>query len=104
MRACIEWRPAQAGHWRERAQQQQHALRAAGVQAQPPRARRVNAAAPALGADSAQVFADWGPRGTVHFPGAWKTFADGQPLLDSKVTAVTFNPELADDLFRKPSP
>jgi hypothetical protein len=55
-------------------------------------------------AQQAEVFADWGPRGAVHFPAAWKTFSDGQPLLDSKVTAVTFNPDLADDLFRKPSP
>jgi zinc protease len=55
-------------------------------------------------AQQTEIFLDWGSRGTVQFPGAWKTLADGQPLLDSKVVSVTFNPELADSVFQKPAP
>ncbi len=49
------------------------------------------------------VFGDWKPVGNIQYPHSEKTLLDDKPVMDAKVTNVTLNPTLADDLFKKPA-
>jgi zinc protease len=54
-------------------------------------------------AKTAVVFGDWKPVGRVQYPHNEKTLVDDKPAIDAKVTSLTLNPTLADDLFKKPA-
>jgi hypothetical protein len=52
---------------------------------------------------TAEICGDWKPVGNVRFPRSEKTLMDGKPVMEARVTSLTLNPRLADDLFRKPA-
>ena len=54
-------------------------------------------------AKQAEVYADWKPAGDLKYPYSEKGLVDDKPVLEAKVTSVKLNPELADDLFKKPA-
>jgi zinc protease len=54
-------------------------------------------------ARTAEIYSDWKPVGNVQYPYSEKNLIDDKPLLEAKVTSVTLNPTLADDLFKKPA-
>ena len=54
---------------------------------------------PAKVADS---YSDWRPVGGIQYPHSEKTVVDDKPMMDARVTSLKLNPELADDLFKKP--
>jgi hypothetical protein len=49
------------------------------------------------------VLADWKPVGGIRYPHSEKVLVDGKPMLDSKVTSMMLNPDLADGVFKKPT-
>jgi len=50
-----------------------------------------------------EVMSDWRPVGAVQYPHAARLLLDGNPMMESVVTAARPNPELAADLFKKPA-
>jgi zinc protease len=54
-------------------------------------------------AKTAQVYGDWKPVDNVQYPHSEKTLMDDKPVMETKVTSLTLNPTLADDLFKKPA-
>lgn len=62
VRACIEFVPEGQRNWGAMHRAQQQLLRSAGAVIEPPRARRPQAAAAALGADNQAVFVEWSLR------------------------------------------
>ena len=57
-------------------------------------------AGPAMQTD---IFGDWKSVGAVRYPYSTKVMMDGKPLMDNKLTAIKFDAEMADDLFKKPA-
>jgi zinc protease len=53
-------------------------------------------------AKTAEIYGDWKPVGNVQFPHSEKTLMDDKPVMEAKVTSLTLNPTLADELFKKP--
>jgi hypothetical protein len=54
-------------------------------------------------AKQTEIFGDWKPVGAVLYPHHSQMLMDDKPLMDSKVTAIKFDAEMADDLFKKPA-
>jgi predicted Zn-dependent peptidase len=54
-------------------------------------------------AKTAVVYGDWKPAGNIQYPHSEKMLVDDKPAMDAKVTSLTLNPTLADDLFKKPA-
>jgi hypothetical protein len=54
-------------------------------------------------AKTAVVYGDWKLVGNVQYPHSEKTLMDDKPVMEAKVTSLTLNPTLADDLFKKPA-
>ncbi len=50
-----------------------------------------------------ETYADWKPVGSIKYPHSEKTLMDDKPVLEAKLTSLKLNPELADDLFKKPA-
>jgi zinc protease len=51
----------------------------------------------------AQSYGDWKPVGSIQYPYSEKTLMNDKPMMEAKVTSLTLNPTLADDLFKKPA-
>ena len=58
---------------------------------------------PAGPARATVTLSDWRGEGNVQFPHGTAVLMDGKPLVDSKLTAVRFNPVFPDSLFSKPN-
>jgi zinc protease len=54
-------------------------------------------------AKQTEIFGDWKPIGAVRYPHSSRMLMDDKPLMDNKVTAIKFDAEMADDLFKKPA-
>ena len=54
-------------------------------------------------ARTAEIYGDWKPVGNLQYPHSEKTLMDDKPVMEAKVTSLTLNPTLADDLFKKPA-
>lgn len=50
-----------------------------------------------------QLFSDWKPEAGLQYPRAVKAQVDGKPFIEGTVTALTLNPTLADEVFKKPA-
>jgi hypothetical protein len=50
-----------------------------------------------------EVFSDWKPAAAIRYPYNTRMLLDDEPFMETKVTAITFNAEMADDLFNKPA-
>ena len=49
------------------------------------------------------IYGDWSAEGPLQYPHSEKSLVDDKPMMDGKVTSLKVNPELADDLFKKPA-
>jgi hypothetical protein len=54
-------------------------------------------------ARTTEIYGDWKPVGGVQYPHSEKALMDDKPVMEAKVTSLTLNPTLADDLFKKPA-
>jgi len=50
-----------------------------------------------------EIYTDWQPEGAIRYPRAVRMLRDGKVFLEGKVTALTLNPALGDELFKKPA-
>lgn len=53
-------------------------------------------------AKQTEIYDVWQPVSGIQYPSATRMLMDGKPFMEGKVTAVSFNEPLADDLFKKP--
>ena len=49
-----------------------------------------------------ETYGEWMPVGNIKYPHAETTLMDDKPVLEAKLTNLNLNPELADELFKKP--
>jgi hypothetical protein len=54
-------------------------------------------------AKESEIYGDWKAEGAIQYPHSEKALVDGKPMMEGKVTTMTLNPDLADDLFKKPT-
>ncbi len=54
-------------------------------------------------ARQAQIYGAWSAEGALTLPHSIRVLRDGKPFLDGRITSVKLNPEIADDIFRKPA-
>jgi hypothetical protein len=50
-----------------------------------------------------RIYDNWTAVEAIRYPFADKALIDDKPMVEGKVLSLTLNPELADDLFKKPS-
>jgi zinc protease len=51
----------------------------------------------------AQIYGGWSAEGALKLPHTVSVTRDGKPFLTGKVTSVKLNPELSDEMFKKPA-
>lgn len=49
------------------------------------------------------LYSGWSAEGALRYPHGMKLLRDGKPFLEGKVTGLTLNPTLPDELFKKPA-
>ncbi len=50
-----------------------------------------------------QIYSEWSAEGALQVPHHVKVMRDGKVFIEGKVTSVTLNPALTDDVFKKPA-
>ncbi len=50
-----------------------------------------------------EIYSDWKAVGSIQYPHTEKALMDDKPMMDAAVTGLKLNPQLADELFKKPS-